>query len=41
MTDGIKKNDKVSVLSGTGLYRLSHVFHSFDSKTLALKLRMF
>lgn len=29
------------MLSGTGLYRLSHVFHSFDSKTVALKLRMF
>lgn len=39
MTDGIKK--KVSVLSGTGLNRLRHIFHSFDSKTPALMLRMF
>lgn len=36
-----KKRHKVSVLSRTALYRLRHIFHSFDSKTLALMLRMF
>lgn len=41
MTDGIKKRHKVSLLSGTGLYRLRHIFHSFDSKTPALMLKMF
>lgn len=41
MTDGIKKWHKVSMLTGTGLFRPRHVFHSFDSKILALKLRFF